>query len=124
MKPFIFPFKGLYPKPEYVSEVIAPPYDVVTRAQASLMVVGKPFDFLHISHAEIDLPDGVDEHDEAVYQQARVNFQKLVHEKVLVQDDQDCFYIYQMQQGQHVQTGVMAKASCEAYALGKIRLMN
>ncbi len=121
MTPFIFPFKGLYPKPEYVAEVIAPPYDVVTRKQAKLMAANKPYDFLHISHAEIDLPDDIDEHDEQVYLKAHENFKKLVQQNILVQDQEDCFYIYQLQQGAHKQTGIMARASCAAYAENKIR---
>lgn len=121
MKQYIFPFKGLHPKPEYVAQVIAPPYDVVTRAQAKELAKDKPYDFLHISHAEIDLPDNIDEHDEQVYQQAKENFQTLLQQQILIQDTQDCFYIYQMQQGAHRQTGVLAKASCSAYAEEKIR---
>jgi uncharacterized protein (DUF1015 family) len=121
MTSFISPFKGLYPKPEFVAQVIAPPYDVVTREQAKLMTINKPYDFLHISHAEIDLPDNVDEHDEQVYLKARENFKKLLDQHILIQDNQDCFYIYQLQQGAHKQTGIMAKASCEAYAMKKIR---
>jgi uncharacterized protein (DUF1015 family) len=121
MTSFIHPFKGLYPKPEYVAQVIAPPYDVVSREQAKEMAANKPYDFLHISHAEIDLPDNIDEHDEQVYQQARENFNKLLQQHILIQDNQDCFYIYQLQQGDRKQTGIMAKANCAAYADKKIR---
>ena len=67
MTQYIFPFKGLHPKPQYVSEVIAPPYDVVLRSQAKALVKNKPNNFLHITRAEIDLADTVDDHDDAVY---------------------------------------------------------
>ncbi|MFA6038534.1 MAG: DUF1015 domain-containing protein [Legionellales bacterium] len=121
MSSFITPFKGLHPKPEFVEQTIAPPYDVVTRTQAEFLAQNKPYNFLHITCAEIDLPITVDEHDESVYQKAADNFKHLLQENILTQDDVDCFYIYQMQQGEHLQTGILAKASCKAYAAGKIR---
>ncbi|MGA2654361.1 MAG: DUF1015 domain-containing protein [Gammaproteobacteria bacterium] len=121
MTSFIHPFKGLHPKPEFVSAVIAPPYDVVSRQQAKEMARNKPYDFLHISRAEIDLPDAVDDHDESVYQKAHDNFQQLLTQHILIQDQMPGFYIYQMQQGTHIQTGIMAKVSCKAYSEDKIR---
>lgn len=121
MSSFITPFKGLHPKPEFVTQTIAPPYDVVTRTQAEFLAQDKPYNFLHITRAEIDLPLTVDEHDESVYQKAADNFKQLLQENILTQDDVDCFYIYQMQQGEQLQTGILAKASCKAYAAGKIR---
>ncbi len=121
MPHYIFPFKGLHPNPKYVSEVIAPPYDVVSRAQAKAIVKNKPYNFLHITRAEIDLPDVVDDHDDAVYQKAAQNFQKLLQKNILEEDNRNCFYIYQMQQGAHIQTGVLAKVSCSAYQRGQVR---
>lgn len=121
MTVLISPFKGLHPKPEYVADIIAPPYDVVSRAQAKQLVQNRPYDFLHISRAEIDLPDDMDEHDAQVYQQALSNFEALLDKNILTQDERDSFYIYQLQQGDHIQTGILAKASCKAYSAGKIR---
>ncbi len=121
MNQFITPFKGLHPKPEYVNDVIAPPYDVVTRAEAKVLAKNRPNHFLHVTHAEIDLPDEVDEYADAVYQQADKNFQALLQKNILVQDNRDCFYVYQLQQGTHVQTGVLAKVSCTAYEKGLVR---
>ncbi|HLF66231.1 MAG TPA: DUF1015 family protein, partial [Gammaproteobacteria bacterium] len=68
-----------------------------------------------------DLPDQVDEHDESVYQRADQNFQALLNKNILVQDNRECYYIYQLQQGPRIQTGVLAKVSCSAYEKGLVR---
>ncbi|MEF8717982.1 MAG: DUF1015 family protein [Candidatus Accumulibacter necessarius] len=36
--------------------VAAPPYDVLSSAEARQAAIGKPLSFLHVSKAEIDLP--------------------------------------------------------------------
>ena len=38
-------------------DVVAPPYDVVDRAEARALATDRPFSFLHVSRPEIDLPD-------------------------------------------------------------------
>ena len=56
--PLIKPFAGLRPVPERAEEVVAPPYDVLNSAEARERAAGRPWSFLHISKAEIDLPEG------------------------------------------------------------------
>ena len=74
--PFIRPFPGLRPKPEYTHQVIAPPYDVVTAQEARSLASGKPWSFLHISRPEIDLPPTTDPYSPEVYAKGKENFQK------------------------------------------------
>ena len=56
----IRPFRALRPVPTRAREVIAPPYDVLSSAEARERAKGKPWSFLHVSKAEIDLPEGTD----------------------------------------------------------------
>ncbi|MGB8527588.1 MAG: DUF1015 family protein, partial [Rhodoplanes sp.] len=63
----IKPFRALRPTPGRAAEVLAPPYDVLTSAEARARAAGKPWSFLHVSKAEIDLAENVDPHDPAVY---------------------------------------------------------
>jgi len=44
----IRPFAGLRPLPEYTSQVIAPPYDVLNTEEARIRVNKRPWSFLHI----------------------------------------------------------------------------
>lgn len=117
----IRPFAGLRPVCARAAEVVAPPYDVLNRAEARIRAQGKPWSFLHISKAEIDLPDTVDPYDRAVYQAAADNLQSMISEGVLVRDAEPCYYIYRLRMGDHVQTGLVAAASVADYNSNRIR---
>ena len=54
----IKPFRALRPAPGRAAEVLAPPYDVLSSAEARERAKGKPWSFLHISKPEIDLDPG------------------------------------------------------------------
>ena len=63
----IRPFTGLRPRTEDAAAVAAPPYDVLSSDEARQRAAGKPYSFLHISKAEIDLPPEVDHYAPEVY---------------------------------------------------------
>ena len=58
--PLFRPFKAVRPVPAFAQEVAAPPYDVLNAEEARQKANGKPYSFLHISKAEIDLPENTD----------------------------------------------------------------
>lgn len=117
----IKPFRGLRPVAGRADDVVAPPYDVVDRAEAKALAQGRPWSFLHISRPEIDLADNVDPYDPAVYAKGRENLDRLVSEGILERDDEPCYYAYRLTMGGHVQTGIVATASVEAYDQGRIK---
>ena len=121
----IKPFRGLRPAPGRAVDVAAPPYDVLSTDEARLIVhggaEGRPWSFLHISKAEIDLPPEVDHHSPQVYAKSRENFQRMIAEGVLRQDETPCYYAYRLVMGEHVQTGLVAAASVADYDTNRIR---
>ncbi len=119
--PLIRPFAGLRPKPQYVEDVAAPPYDVLNSAEARERAAGKPYSFLHISKAEIDLAEDIDPYDPLVYAKAAQNLQHLVDEGILIREDQPRYYVYRLSMGEHVQTGLVAAASVKHYDTNRIR---
>jgi len=119
--PLIRPFAGLRPVPERVEDVLAPPYDVLNSAEARERAAGKPMSFLHISKAEIDLPEDIDPYDPAVYAKAAENLQKLVDDGVLIREDEPRYYVYRLKMGDIVQTGLVAAASVKHYDTNRIR---
>ena len=72
--PLTRPFPGLRPAPGLAEAVAAPPYDVVSLEEARALSAGKPWSFLHVSRPEIDLPDGTDPYDTAVYRKGAETF--------------------------------------------------
>ncbi len=120
--PDIKPFKGLRPDQQYAEKVAAPPYDVLNSEEAHELAKDNPYSFLHVSKPEVDLPVDIDGYDERVYEKGVENLKKLIDEKVLIQDDEPCFYIYRQIMGDHVQSGIVAAASVEDYDNGIIKI--
>jgi len=117
----IRPFAGLRPVPAHAEDVVAPPYDVLNSEEARQRAAGRPWSFLHISKAEIDLPEGTDPYDPAVYAKAAENLQKMLDAGVLRRNPQPAYYVYRLTMGEHVQTGLVAVASVAAYDANRIR---
>ena len=119
--PLIRPFAGLRPVPERAEEVVAPPYDVLNSAEARERADGKPWSFLHISKAEIDLPEDTDPYDPAVYAKSAENLQKMLDEGILIREDKDCYYAYRLIMDGHSQIGLVAAASVADYDTNRVR---
>jgi uncharacterized protein (DUF1015 family) len=117
----IRPFPALRPAPGRAPEVVAPPYDVLSTAEARVRAQGKPFSFLHISKPEIDLPEGTDPYAPAVYAKAAENLKAMIAAGVLKQDEAAYYYVYRIQMGEHIQTGIVAAASVADYDTNRIR---
>jgi len=119
--PLVRPFAGLRPAPGREGDVAAPPYDVVSEKEARARAEGWPWSFLHVSRAEIDLLEGTDPHDEAVYAQAAENLYRMIYEGVLIRDQTPCYYVYRLKMGDHEQTGIVGAGSIAAYDANRIR---
>jgi uncharacterized protein (DUF1015 family) len=117
----IKPFRALRPAPGRAGEVLAPPYDVLSSAEARERVKDKPWSFLHVSKAEIDLPPAIDPYDNAVYAKAAENLQHMIGAGILRRDDRPCYYVYRLTWRGHVETGFAAVASVAAYGSNRIR---
>jgi uncharacterized protein (DUF1015 family) len=117
----IRPFASLRPAPGRAAEIAAPPYDVLSSAEARIRANGKPWSFLHISKPEIDLPEGIDPYAPEVYAKAAENLHKMLAAGVLVRDAAPCYYAYRLVMGGHSQTGLVAAASVADYDTNRIR---
>ena len=117
----IRPFAGLRPAPSYVDDVVAPPYDIVNTEEARLLAQDRPWSFLHMTKPEIDLSPKIDPYDKAVYKKSVDNFSAMLHAGILQEEQYPCFYLYRLTAGEHVQTGLVASTSVEAYRQGRIR---
>jgi uncharacterized protein (DUF1015 family) len=117
----IKPFCALRPASGRAAEVLAPPYDVLSSAEARARAKRKPWSFLHVSKAEIDLDPAIDPYDDAVYAKAAENLRRMVAAGVLARDDKPCYYVYRLTWRNRVETGLAAVASIAAYAENRIR---
>jgi uncharacterized protein (DUF1015 family) len=115
------PFRALRPAPGRAAEVLSPPYDVLSSAEARDRAKGKPWSFLHISKPEIDLDPATDPYDRAVYAKAAENLKRMTASGVLMRDSKPCYYVYRLTWGERTQTGLAAVASLADYASNRIR---
>jgi uncharacterized protein (DUF1015 family) len=116
----VSPFRALRPRPSAAAAIAAVPYDVVNTEEARALAAGQPLSFLHVSRAEIDLPPGTPPYSDAVYAKARDNFVAL-QGSALVLEDQPSLYLYRLQMGAHVQTGLAGCFSLDEYEDGTIK---
>jgi uncharacterized protein (DUF1015 family) len=111
----IFPFAALRPVPSAAASVAAVPYDVVNTDEARALASGNPLSFLHVSRAEIDLPPGSDPYADEIYERAAENFRDLRVRAPLVEEETPAFYVYRLEMGAHLQTGIAACFSLDEY---------
>jgi uncharacterized protein (DUF1015 family) len=119
--PLISPFRALRPAPGRADEILAPPYDVLSSAEARERAKGKPWSFLHISKPEIDLDSGVDPYDASVYAKAAENLGRMIASGVVIRDAKPCYYVYRLTWRDRQQTGLAAAASIADYESNRIR---
>ena len=117
----VLPFEALRPVPERAAQVAAVPYDVVTTEEARSLASGNPWSFLHVSRAEIDLPEGTDPHSPDVYRKAAENLERLTEACPLTRESERAFYVYRLRMGDHVQTGIAGAFSIDEYDSDGIR---
>ncbi len=115
------PFRALRPQRAFAAQVAAPPYDVLSREEALARARGNGLSFLHVNRPEIDVDPAIDPHDESVYARGKANLDSFIRKGVLVRDEQDSFYVYRQIMGDHVQAGLVALASLDAYQQGLVK---
>lgn len=111
----IHPFRGWLPKTDHVDEVACVPYDVISTEEAAEMAKGKPNSFLHVIRPEIDLSEGTPFNDDSVYEKGAENLKELLSSELYLQEERHAIYLYQLESGNHIQTGVFTCASVEDY---------
>ena len=117
----VIPFPGIRPRSDLAAEVIAPPYDVLSEAEARAIVARKPRSFLRVTRSEVDLAEGSDAHSRAAYKMARDNLARFVAEGSMVQDASPCFYLYVQIWKGRTQAGLMALCETTDYNAGLIK---
>ncbi len=117
----VAPFAALRPSAGRAQETIAPPYDVVSVDEARERVANRPNDFLRLSLPEAAMdPDG--EHTpEQRYAEARGSLEGFLSRGVIARERKPAYYVYRVQSGEHVQTGVVLLVSVDSYRAGALR---
>lgn len=113
------PFAAVRPPKNIVTEVAAPPYDVLDSAEAKALAGEKSL--LHITKPEIDFDPILPDSDSRVYDRAVVNFREWQKKGWLVRDPKPCYYVYSQTMGDRTQYGFVLCAHSDDYAKGLIK---
>ena len=113
------PFAALRPPKGIVTEVAAPPYDVLNSEEAKKMAGEKSL--LHITKPEIDFDPIAGEHEQRTYDRAVENFQAWQKKGWLVREDKEKYYVYAQTMGERTQYGIVLCAHTDDYAEGIIK---
>jgi uncharacterized protein (DUF1015 family) len=108
-------FRALRPSKDLAARVASLPYDVLNSAEARVVAENNPYSFLHITKAEIDLPEGTDTHSDKVYHKAADNLYIFRDNKILTQDETPAFYIYELTMNGRKQTGLVCVSAVSDY---------
>lgn len=111
----IKPFRAIRPKKGLEARIAALPYDVYSSEEARKEVEKEPYSFLKIDRAEIQLAPGTDPYSAQVYQRARQTLWEMVEKGELIQEEKDCYYVYELVMDGRSQTGIAACASIDDY---------
>ena len=113
------PFAALRPPKGIVTEVAAPPYDVLNSEEAKRMAGEKSL--LHITKPEIDFDPIAGEHEQRTYDRAVENFRAWQQKGWLVREDKEKYYVYAQTMGRRTQYGIVLCAHTDDYASGIIK---
>ena len=115
------PFKAVRPHIELADKVAAPPYDVVDDAEARRIADADPYSFLHITRAEVDLPEDANPYAGVVYRKAKKNIERYMNSSVLFEETKPMYYIYRITSDGFSQTGIAGCVSIDEYNDGTIK---
>jgi len=117
----IKPFLCIRPKEEVAHRVASLPYDVYNRKEAKEEIAREPLSFLQIDRPETNFPNNVDTYDPKVYIKANELLQGMIRDGILITDEQECYYIYELTMNGRSQTGLVASASIDDCISNKIK---
>ena len=116
----IKPFKGWRPGVDIVQKLASRPYDVLNTEEARKECEGNPYSLLHVTKAEIDLPEGHKDSDLETYLKVVENFNSFKDFGWIKQDQEEKLYVYAQsmnptEPNAHWQYGIVACAYSEDY---------
>ncbi len=114
MSTFI-PFKAFRPTKEKVTEIASRPYDVLDSIEAREACKNNLNSYYHVIKPEIDFADDFDHYAPEVYKKGKENFDKLVQKGLMIQDETENYYVYQIIMNGHKQTGLVGCCAIDDY---------
>ncbi len=117
----IKPFRAIRPRADVACRIAALPYDVYSRQEAYEKVKNDAYSFLRIDRPETQFPADYDMYAPEVYEKAAAMLKDMVREGLLIEEDREAYYVYELVMGGRSQVGIGACASVDDYERQVIR---
>lgn len=111
----LIPFKAYRPTKEKVTDIACRPYDVLNTEEAREACLNNPDSYYHVIKPEIDFADDFDHYAPEIYKKGKENFDKLVQKGLMIQDETENYYVYQIIMNGHKQTGLVGCCAIDDY---------
>lgn len=109
------PFKAIRPVADKAKEISSRPYDVLDTQEARDESKNNPNSFYRVIKPEIEFSDTSDQYAPIVYKKGKKNFDRLIDEGLMVQDDTENYYVYRLSMDGHSQVGIVGCCSIHDY---------
>ncbi|GGG46792.1 hypothetical protein GCM10011414_15560 [Croceivirga lutea] len=117
--PTVKPFKAIRPAPDKAAFVASKSYEDYDERELNAVLEYNPFSFLHI------INPGFKFHKDTTGQErfklVRNRYLEFLEESVFIKDEEPCFYLYQLQQGDFSSLGLFCTTSIQDYQKDKIK---
>ncbi len=117
----IIPFKGIRPVKTLVDKVAVFPNNLMNEPERRDEAKKNPYSFAHIVKPKIDFADSTSKTDPQLFEHAKKYFDKLLNDKILVEETTECFYVYRQMLDGRSQTGVVVCYHVDEYFNNKIK---
>ena len=114
------PFPAIRPRRKYCARTLCPPYDVVSRKEAS-DYSADPVSFMRVIRTDAALPEEM-EYSKESYELSRSILDQMLADGIYFMDEKPRYYVYSETFHDHTQTGIAGCASIDDYDHGIIKI--
>jgi len=109
------PFKAFRPTQQNAKSIASKPYDVLNAKEAKLEAEGNPISFYNVIKPEINFSENSNYYAPEVYLEGKKQFDVLVNNNAITQDNTNNYYVYELTMDGHVQTGLVGCCAIDDY---------
>ncbi len=117
----IKPFRAIRPTRDKAYLVATRPFYVYKKNVLEAKLEHNPYTFLHVINPEFHTEDKTNPNSPERFQKIRNKFDEFIREKIFVQDETNCLYLYRQTKDGHEFTGLIGGAEIAQYNNGHIK---
>ena len=101
------PFPGLVVRPDWAGRVTTGPYDAYSAAERIAIAEANPYSFLNVTRSQEDVPTDRRDDVDWLISLCAESMQQIYDVGAYAEYDEDTLFLYRLDSGSHVQTGIM-----------------